>query len=391
MSKTVIPYGKQDISQQDIDSVVDVLKSDFLTQGPQVPAFEKALTEHTGAQYALAVNSATSALHIACLALGLGKGDWLWTSPITFVASANCGLYCGAKVDFVDIDPDTYNMCPKRLEEKLIKAKAEGRLPKIVVPVHLCGQPCDMESIAKLAKEYGFKVIEDASHAIGGRYQDQPIGNCEYSDITVFSFHPVKIVTTAEGGAALTNSKKLAYKMTLLRSHGITRDPELMRGESHGGWYYQQIDLGFNYRMTELQAALGVSQMNRLNEFVSARHELAQGYYTKLENLPIVLPYQLPDTYSGLHLFVIRLKLDDISLSHQQVFDALRERGIGVNLHYIPVHTQPYYQDLGFTEGEFPESEQYYREAISLPMFHGMTEAQQNTVVDVLTDILKGA
>ncbi|MCC4816425.1 UDP-4-amino-4,6-dideoxy-N-acetyl-beta-L-altrosamine transaminase [Vibrio lentus] len=391
MSKTVIPYGKQDISQQDIDSVVDVLKSDFLTQGPQVPAFEKALTEHTGAQYALAVNSATSALHIACLALGLGKGDWLWTSPITFVASANCGLYCGAKVDFVDIDPDTYNMCPKRLEEKLIKAKAEGRLPKIVVPVHLCGQPCDMESIAKLAKEYGFKVIEDASHAIGGKYHDQPIGNCEHSDITVFSFHPVKIVTTAEGGAALTNQKELADKMTLLRSHGITRDPELMRGESHGGWYYQQIDLGFNYRMTELQAALGVSQMNRLNEFVSARHELAQGYYTKLENLPIVLPYQLPDTYSGLHLFVIRLKLDDISLSHQQVFDALRERGIGVNLHYIPVHTQPYYQDLGFTEGEFPESEQYYREAISLPMFHGMTEAQQNTVVDVLTDILKGA
>ncbi|WP_372384764.1 UDP-4-amino-4,6-dideoxy-N-acetyl-beta-L-altrosamine transaminase [Vibrio sp. BS-M-Sm-2] len=390
MSKTVIPYGKQDISQQDIDSVVDVLKSDFLTQGPQVPAFEKALTEHTGAQYALAVNSATSALHIACLALGLGKGDWLWTSPITFVASANCGLYCGAKVDFVDIDPDTYNMCPKRLEEKLIKAKAEGRLPKVVVPVHLCGQPCDMAAIDKLAKEYGFKLIEDASHAIGGLYQDQPIGNCEHSDITVFSFHPVKIVTTAEGGAALTNSKELADKMALLRSHGITRDPELMRGESHGGWYYQQIDLGFNYRMTELQAALGVSQMKRLNEFVSARHELAQGYYTKLENLPVVLPYQLPNTYSGLHLFVIRLNLDDISLSHPQVFDELRERGIGVNLHYIPVHTQPYYQDLGFIEGEFPESEQYYREAISLPMFHGMTEAQQNTVVDVLTDILKG-
>jgi len=387
----VIPYGKQDINQQDVDSVLDVLKSDFLTQGPQVPAFESALIEHTGASYALAVNSATSALHIACLALGLGQGDWLWTSPVTFVASANCGLYCGAKVDFVDIDPDTYNMCPKRLEEKLIKAKAEGKLPKVVVPVHLCGQPCDMAAMGKLAKEYGFKLIEDASHAIGGRYQDQPIGNCEYSDITVFSFHPVKIVTTAEGGAALTNSKELADKMTLLRSHGITRDPELMRGESHGGWYYQQIDLGFNYRMTELQAALGVSQMKRLNEFVAARHELAQGYYSKLDNLPIVLPYQLPDTYSGLHLFVIRLKLDEISLSHQQVFDALRERGIGVNLHYIPVHTQPYYQDLGFTEGEFPESEQYYREAISLPMFHGMTEAQQNTVVDVLADILKGS
>ncbi len=387
----MIPYGKQDINQQDIDSVLDVLKSDFLTQGPQVPAFENALVEHTGTSYALAVNSATSALHMACLALGLGQGDWLWTSPVTFVASANCGLYCGAKVDFVDIDPDTYNMCPIRLEEKLIKAKIEGKLPKVVVPVHLCGQPCDMAAIGKLAKEYGFKVIEDASHAIGGRYQDQPIGNCEHSDITVFSFHPVKIVTTAEGGAALTNSKELADKMALLRSHGITRDPELMRGESHGSWYYQQIDLGFNYRMTELQAAMGVSQMKRLNEFVSARHELAQGYYTKLENLPVTLPYQLPDTYSGLHLFVIRLKLDDISLSHQQVFNALRERGIGVNLHYIPVHTQPYYQDLGFTEGEFPESEQYYREAISLPMFHGMTEAQQNTVVDVLTDILKGA
>ncbi|KZX55589.1 UDP-4-amino-4,6-dideoxy-N-acetyl-beta-L-altrosamine transaminase [Vibrio sp. HI00D65] len=387
----MIPYGKQDINQQDIDSVLDVLKSDFLTQGPQVPAFENALIEHTGASYALAVNSATSALHIACLALGLGQGDWLWTSPVTFVASANCGLYCGAKVDFVDVDPNTYNMCPKRLEEKLIKAKVDGKLPKVVVPVHLCGQPCDMAAIGKLAKEYGFRVIEDASHAIGGRYQDQPIGNCEYSDITVFSFHPVKIVTTAEGGAALTNNKELADKMALLRSHGITRDPELMRGESHGGWYYQQIDLGFNYRMTELQAALGVNQMKRLNEFVSARHELARGYYTKLDNLPVILPYQLPDTYSGLHLFVIRLKLDDISLTHQQVFDALRERGIGVNLHYIPVHTQPYYQDLGFTEGEFPESEQYYREAISLPMFHGMTEAQQNMVVDVLTDILKGA
>ncbi len=299
----MIPYGKQDINQQDIDSVLDVLKSDFLTQGPQVPAFENALVEHTGTSYALAVNSATSALHMACLALGLGQGDWLWTSPVTFVASANCGLYCGAKVDFVDIDPDTYNMCPIRLEEKLIKAKIEGKLPKVVVPVHLCGQPCDMAAIGKLAKEYGFKVIEDASHAIGGRYQDQPIGNCEHSDITVFSFHPVKIVTTAEGGAALTNSKELADKMALLRSHGITRDPELMRGESHGSWYYQQIDLGFNYRMTELQAALGVSQMKRLNEFVSARHELAQGYYTKLENLPVTLPYQLPDTYSGLHLF----------------------------------------------------------------------------------------
>ncbi|MBB1464538.1 UDP-4-amino-4,6-dideoxy-N-acetyl-beta-L-altrosamine transaminase [Vibrio sp. SG41-7] len=388
MRTVVIPYGKQDINQQDIDSVVDVLKSDFLTQGPQVPAFEAALVEHTGANHALAVNSATSALHIACLALGLGQGDWLWTSPITFVASANCGLYCGAQVDFVDIDPDTYNMCPKRLEEKLIQAKANGKLPKVVVPVHLCGQPCDMAAIAKLAKEYGFKVIEDASHAIGGRYKEQPIGNCEYSDITVFSFHPVKIVTTAEGGAALTNQKALADKMALLRSHGITREPEMMTEASHGGWYYQQVDLGFNYRMTELQAALGVTQMQRLDEFVAARHVLSKRYNQMLSELPLVLPYQLENTYSGLHLFVIRLKLDDISLTHKQVFDALRENGIGVNLHYIPVHTQPYYQAMGFAEGDFPESERYYKEAISLPMFHGMTEEQQNTVVRVVAEIL---
>ncbi len=386
----MIPYGKQDISQQDIDSVVDVLKSDFLTQGPQVPAFENALTEHTGAQYALAVNSATSALHIACLALGLDEGDWLWTTPVTFVASANCGLYCGAKVDFVDIDSATYNMCPKKLEQKLITAKATGTLPKVVVPVHLCGQPCDMESIAKLAKEYGFKVIEDASHAIGGQYHEQPIGNCKYSDITVFSFHPVKIVTTAEGGAALTNRKELADKMALLRSHGITRDPEMMTEASHGGWYYQQVDLGFNYRMTELQAALGVAQMQRLDKFVAARHVLSKRYNQMLSELPLVLPYQLENTYSGLHLFVIRLKLDEMSLTHKQVFDVLRENGIGVNLHYIPVHTQPYYQAMGFTKGDFPESERYYQEAISLPMFHGMTEEQQNTVVRVVTEILTG-
>lgn len=386
----MIPYGKQDISQQDINSVVDVLKSDFLTQGPQVPAFESALTEHSGAQYALAVNSATSALHIACLALGLGEGDWLWTTPVTFVASANCGLYCGAKVDFVDIDSATYNMCPKKLEQKLITAKATGTLPKVVVPVHLCGQPCDIESIAKLAKEYGFKVIEDASHAIGGQYHEQPIGNCKYSDITVFSFHPVKIVTTAEGGAALTNQKELADKMALLRSHGITRDPEMMTEASHGGWYYQQVDLGFNYRMTELQAALGVTQMQRLDEFVAARHVLSKRYNQMLSELPLVLPYQLENTYSGLHLFVIRLKLDEISLTHKQVFDALRENGIGVNLHYIPVHTQPYYQAMGFAEGDFPESERYYQETISLPMFHGMTEEQQNTVVRVVTEILTG-
>ncbi|PWI33098.1 UDP-4-amino-4,6-dideoxy-N-acetyl-beta-L-altrosamine transaminase [Vibrio albus] len=388
MSNKVIPYGRQEITQQDIDGVVEVLQSDFLTQGPKVPEFEKALMNQTGATHALAVNSATSALHIACLALGLGEGDWLWTSPITFVASANCGLYCRAKVDFVDIDPNTYNMCPVKLEQKLVEAKAKGTLPKVVVPVHLCGQPCDMKAIGKLAKEYGFKVIEDASHAIGGQYHGQPIGNCEYSDITVFSFHPVKIVTTAEGGAALTNQPELAERMALFRSHGVTRDPALMEGESHGGWYYQQVELGYNYRMTELQAALGVTQMQRLERFVSARHKLAKRYNELLKDLPVTVPYQLENTYSGLHLYVIRLQLDNIALSHREVFESLRENGIGVNLHYIPVHTQPYYQRMGFKQGDFPESERYYQEAISLPMFHGMSLEQQDSVVKVLSDIL---
>ena len=385
----MIPYGKQDITQADIDSVVSVLKSNFLTQGPQVPAFENALMKATGADYALAVNSATSALHIACLALELGKGDILWTTPITFVASANCALYCGATVDFVDIDPATYNLCPKALEQKLVLAKKEGKLPKVVVAVHLCGQPCDMKTIHALSIEYGFKIIEDASHAIGGRYLEQPIGACEYSDITVFSFHPVKIVTTAEGGAALTNCKTLADKMALYRSHGITRDEALMENASHGGWYYEQIDLGFNYRMTELQAALGVSQMSRLSEFVSARHQLAARYYEKLAELPITLPYQLPNTYSGLHLYVIRLNLSEISKTHKEVFDALREQGIGVNLHYIPVHLQPYYQKMGFKQGDFPNAENYYSNAISLPMFHGMTHEQQDEVISKLTLILE--
>ena len=385
----MIPYGKQDITQADIDAVVNVLKSDFLTQGPQVPAFERALMDSTGANHALAVNSATSALHIACLALELGAGDRLWTTPITFVASANCGLYCGASVDFVDIDPATYNLCPVALKEKLIRAKKEGVLPKVLVAVHLCGQPCDMKAIHALSIEYGFKVIEDASHAIGGRYLEQPIGSCEYSDITVFSFHPVKIVTTAEGGAALTNSKALADKMALYRSHGITRDEALMENASHGGWYYEQVDLGFNYRMTELQAALGVSQMSRLSEFVTARHELAVRYYDKLASLPIILPYQLPNTYSGLHLYVIRLNLNEISKTHKEVFDELRENGIGVNLHYIPVHLQPYYQKMGFKQGDFPNAESYYSNAISLPMFHGMTHEQQDEVISKLTQILE--
>ncbi|MCW8328227.1 UDP-4-amino-4,6-dideoxy-N-acetyl-beta-L-altrosamine transaminase [Photobacterium sp. SDRW27] len=385
----MIPYGKQEIIQQDVDSVISVLQSDFLTQGPQVPAFEKSLTDHTGAEHAIAVNSATSALHIACLALGLSEGDWLWTTPITFVASANCGLYCGARVDFVDIDPKTYNMCAVALEAKLKLAQQNNCLPKVVVPVHLCGQPCDMKAIRGLAEQYGFAIIEDASHAIGGRYEGDPVGNCKYSDITVFSFHPVKIVTTAEGGAALTNSAELAQKMDLLRSHGVTRDESLMTIESHGGWYYQQVELGYNYRMTELQAALGVSQMTRLDDFVEARHRLAKRYNQLLAELPVTLPYQLPGTYSGLHLYVIRLDLDKITKTHREVFDSLRQNGIGVNLHYIPVHTQPYYQEMGFKLGDYPHAEHYYREAISLPMFHLMTEQQQDEVVRVLRHVLE--
>lgn len=384
----MIPYGRQDISQTDIDAVLEVLHSDFLTQGPVVPRFEHVVASHVGAGYALAMNSATSALHVACAALGLGPGDRLWTSPVTFVASANCGLYCGATVDFVDIDPCTYNLCPKALAAKLEKAEQEGTLPKIVVPVHLCGQPCDMKAIHALAGRYGFRVIEDASHAIGGKYQGEFVGGGRYSDITVFSFHPVKIITTAEGGMALTNRQELAERMELLRSHGITRDPAKMTHEPDGPWYYQQVDLGFNYRMTELQAALGLSQLERLDAFVARRHQLARRYDDLLASRPVVTPWQLPDTYSGLHLYVIRLDLGRIERSHRQVFESLREQGIGVNLHYIPVHTQPYYQNLGFRRGDFPESEAYYREAISLPMFSGLTDGQQDEVITALDKAL---
>lgn len=385
----MIPYGRQDITQADIDAVVGVLQSDFLTQGPMVPRFEQSVAQHVGASHALAVNSATSALHIACLALGLGPGDRLWTTPVTFVASANCGLYCGAEVDFVDIDPRTYNLCPKALARKLEQVEREGKLPKVLVAVHLCGQPCDMQAIHALAQRYGFKVIEDASHAIGGKYQSEFIGNCRYSDITVFSFHPVKIITTAEGGMALTNDAELANKMALLRSHGITRDPVQMTHKADGPWYYQQIDLGFNYRMTELQAALGVTQMERLDQYVARRHQLARRYDDLLTSLPVTTPWQHPDSYSGLHLYVIRLQLDKICKTHRQVFEALRELGIGVNLHYIPVHTQPYYQRMGFQAGDFPEAESYYAEAISLPMFQTMSEEQQDQVIAALREAVQ--
>lgn len=383
----MIPYGRQDISQLDIDAVVDVLQSDFLTQGPQVPLFEQTVAQHVGAKHAIAVNSATSALHIACLALGLGRGDWLWTTPITFVASANCGLYCGAQVDFVDIDSRTYNICPKVLESKLLVAEKEGNLPKVLVAVHFSGQPCNMAEIYELGQKYGFKIIEDASHAVGGKYKGEYIGNCRFSDITVFSFHPVKIITTAEGGMALTNSDELAQKMALLRSHGITRDPASMTHESDGPWYYQQIDLGYNYRMTDLQAALGVSQIQRLDAFVERRHQLAWRYEQLLTGMPLITPWQHPDSYTGLHLYVIRLQLGKIKKTHRQVFDALREQGIGVNLHYIPIYTQPHYQRMGFKAGEFPESERYYSEAISLPMYQSLSEAQQDQVVFALNKV----
>jgi UDP-4-amino-4,6-dideoxy-N-acetyl-beta-L-altrosamine transaminase len=380
----MIPYGRQEITQSDIDAVIEVLQSDYLTQGPMVPRFEQVVSTYCDVGYAVAVNSATSALHIACLALGLGPGDWLWTSPVTFVASANCGLYCGAGVDFVDIDPRTYNMCPKALQRKLEVAAREGRLPKVVIPVHLCGQPCDMERIHQLGQQYGFRIIEDASHAIGGRYRGEPVGNCRYSDITIFSFHPVKIITTAEGGMILTNDTELANKMSLLRSHGITRDPAQMTHNADGPWYYQQIALGFNYRMTELQAALGVSQMQRLDAYVARRHELAERYDALLRELPMTLPWQHPDGYSGMHLYVIRLQLGKIAKAHRQVFENLREQGIGVNLHYIPVHMQPYYQKKGFCKGAFPAAEAYYREAISLPLYPNMEEAQQDQVISAL-------
>lgn len=382
--KKMIPYGRQFISEADIQAVIDVLRSDFLTQGPAIPAFEQAMAEYCGASHAVSANSATSALHIACLALGVGKGDLVWTSSVSFVASANCALYCGADIDFVDIDPKSYNLSTQALSEKLALAEKNGRLPKIVIPVHLAGQPCDMEGIQALSKRYGFKVIEDASHAIGGKYRDEFIGNCRYSDITIFSFHPVKIITTGEGGMAMTNDPQLARRMQLLRSHGITRDADEMTQEPDGPWYYQQIGLGYNYRMTDIQAALGLSQMRQLNEFVSSRQEIAKQYDKLLQDLPLRAPWQNPEGYSAFHLYVIRLKLSALKKTHREIFEGLRSMGIGVNLHYMPIYLQPYYAGFDFKRGHCPEAERYYAEAISIPMYPGLIQTEQQRVVDSL-------
>lgn len=383
----MIPYGRQNISEADIDAVAAVLRSDFLTQGPAVPRFEEIVAARVGARHALAMNSATSALHVACLALGLGPGDLLWTSPITFVASSNSALYCGADVDFVDIEPDTCNMSVAALEEKLRAARASGRLPKVVMPVHFAGEPCDMAAIARLADEYGFRVIEDASHAIGSVCRGSPVGACAHSDITVFSFHPVKIVTTAEGGLATTNDPVLAQRMGLLRSHGVTRDPALMDGPSDGAWYYQQVALGFNYRMTDMAAALGASQMERLDAFVERRHERAARYDRLLAPLPVLLPVRDAANRSALHLYAVRLK-DAPAPKRRAVFDHMRQAGIGVNVHYIPVHLQPHYRALGFRPGQFPVAEAYYRQAITLPLFPDLSDDDQDAVVAALAEAL---
>lgn len=384
----MIPYGRQDISQADIDAVVDVLRSDFLTQGPAVPAFERAVSSSVGATHALAMSSATAALHVACLALEVGKGDVVWTTPNTFVASSNAALYCGAEVDFVDIDAATWNISVSLLEGKLQQAQRDGRLPKVVVPVHFSGQATDQQAIHALSKEYGFRVIEDASHSIGAARDGERVGSCRWSDITIFSFHPVKIVTTAEGGMALTNNDVLATRMAKLRTHGITRDPNQFVAEAAGAWYYEQQLLGFNYRMTELQAALGTSQMRRLGEFVQRRTAMAQRYDALLRDLPLRLPVVDRGNVSAWHLYVVRLQRENTSLTQRQLFDGLRERGIGVNVHYMPVHLQPYYRELGFAPGRFPEAEAHGAEAVTLPLYPTLTDGEQDTVVHALKELL---
>jgi UDP-4-amino-4,6-dideoxy-N-acetyl-beta-L-altrosamine transaminase len=380
----MIPYGRQSIDAADIEAVVEVLRSDFLTQGPAVPKFEEAVAAYCNALHGVAACNATSALHLACLALGLGPGDLFWTSPITFVASANCALYCGAEVDFVDIDPRSYNMSAERLAEKLEKAERDGRLPKIVMPVHLGGQSADMQDVADLADRYGFKVIEDASHAVGARYDNGSVGDCRYSDIAVFSFHPVKIITTGEGGMAMTNDPRLAETMALLRTHGITRESSKIQGKPPGHWYYEQLMLGYNYRMTDIQAALGSSQLGRLDDFVGRRRALAARYDEACESLPVKLPWQDPRTRSSFHLYVIRVD----PIAHVSAFQGLRDAGIGVNLHYIPVPRQPFYRALGIDPANWPEAERYYSEAITLPLYTGLSESEQDQVIASLKDVL---
>lgn len=384
----MIPYGRQSLDQTDIDAVVEVLKSDWLTQGPTIERFEAAMAERCEAGFGIAVCNATAALHIACLAAGLGEGDVLWTSPNTFLASANCGRYCGAAVDFVDIDPCTWNLDVNALARKLEDAERDGRLPKVLVAVAFSGQSCDMRAIAELSRRYGFVVIEDASHAVGARYAGRPVGCGEFADMTVFSFHPVKIITTAEGGLVLTHRPEWADRLRRLRSHGMTRDAAQMDESSHGPWYYQQVELGFNYRITDMQAALGLSQLNKLNGFLARRRELAARYQALLANLPLTLPSAQADAESAWHLYVVRLQTERLSRSHREVFEGLRAAGIGVNLHYIPVHLQPYYRDLGFKVGDFPEAEAYYAQAISLPLFPAMSDAQQDFVIGHLRRLL---
>jgi UDP-4-amino-4,6-dideoxy-N-acetyl-beta-L-altrosamine transaminase len=385
----MIPYARQEIFQEDIEAVIDVLKSEYLTQGPLVPKFEEAVSNYCQGKYAVAMNSATSALHVACLALGVGRGDIVWTSPITFVASANCAIYCGATVDFIDIDTVTYNISIENLSEKLELAQKSGRLPKVVIPVHLCGQSCDMVSINALSKRYGFKIIEDASHAIGGKYMNEPIGNCLHSDITIFSFHPVKIITSAEGGMAVTNDYELAKRMKILRSHGITNDPmDMHLRPVNEIWNYQQVDLGFNYRMTDLHAALGLSQMGRLNEFVKKRHFIAERYDRLLSDLPIKVPSQLSENYSAYHLYVIRLNFEKINISQRDFINFLHSENIYVNLHYIPVYRQPYYERLGFRSGHCPAAEKYYSEAISIPIYTGLTIDEQDRVIEKIRAVI---
>jgi UDP-4-amino-4,6-dideoxy-N-acetyl-beta-L-altrosamine transaminase len=382
----MIPYGRHHVTEDDVSAVVSTLRSDFLTQGPVVPQFQHAVAARCGASYAVATNSGTSALHVACMALRLGRGDWLWTSPITFVASANCGLYCGAQIDFVDIDSKTYNLCPLALERKLVEAEREGRLPKVLIAVHFAGQSCHMAAIHGLARRFGLSIIEDASHAIGATYRGEPVGNCRYSDIAVFSFHPVKIITTAEGGMAVTNSIDVADRMARLAAHGITRDPALMTRESDGDWYYQQVELGFNYRMTELQAVLGLSQLSRLDSYIERRRHIAKRYNQALESLPVKLPYQSPDCRSALHLYPIWV--DPLQFNRKRVFELLRRADIGVNVHYIPVYAQPYYQRFGYSPVDFPSAEHYYSGALTIPMYPSMTEQQQDQVIAALARVL---